>query len=185
MSIPLIALEEHFLSTDSTSLTPLYSEQLRSIPNLSSKLHDLSTLRLSHMNKAHISLQLISHAPGAMPPSQCTSANNQLATAISANSTRFAGLAVLPMSSPLEAATELTRTMTELKGFVGALIDNRAGDTYYDSEPYQTHFWPVVSRLNVPIYLHPTWASDTQLQTLYTGNFPHPATLSLAASGWG
>jgi predicted TIM-barrel fold metal-dependent hydrolase len=135
MSPPLITLEEHFLSTGADSLKPLYSEQLGKIPGLSDKLGDLDSIRLHHMDAGHVSLQIVSHGPGAMPASQCRAANDQLASAIKANPARFAGFAVLPVADPAESAQELTRCTKDL-GFVGALIDNRAGSTYFDGEAY-------------------------------------------------
>lgn len=135
------------------------------------------------MNEGNVSVQVISHGPGAMRASQCKAANDQLAAAVKGNPDRFAGFAVLPVSDPQESAQELTRCIREL-GFVGALIDNRFENTYYDGPEYEP-LWAAAQELDVPIYLHPVWPSQEQLDLLYTGNFTESATLSLSASGWG
>lgn len=184
MTPPLITLEEHFLSESADdALRALYSEQVGNIPELAAKLSDLGPIRLRSMDENNVSIQVISHGPGPMQPAQCRAANDQLAAAVQANPDRFAGFAVLPVSDPDEAAKELTRCVREL-GFVGTLIDNRCGNTYYDSAAYEP-LWAAAQELDVPIYLHPTWPSGEQLDLLYTGNFARSATLSLSASGWG
>jgi predicted TIM-barrel fold metal-dependent hydrolase len=189
---PLITLEEHFLSqafVDGAS-TNSFAEQLRHVPGLSEKLVDTSTLRLQSMDTTNISLQIISHAPtGSITPSQCQSANDQLAQAVRDNPSRFAGFAVLPVLDPQACATELARCVKE-HGFVGALIDNHAlsqdsSPIYYDGQEYLP-FWRAAQDLDVPIYLHPTWASDAQLSLLYRGpQIPEPATRSISSSAFG
>ncbi|KIW10520.1 hypothetical protein PV08_11484 [Exophiala spinifera] len=187
MDPPLITLEEHFFSSaasTSETISTQYSEQFKHIPNLLDKLTDLSTLRLSQMDLGHVSFQIISHAPGSLTASECQSANDQLFSAIRAHPDRFAGFAVLPMSDPVACAAELTRCVTEL-GFVGALVDNHTpSGGYYDDEAYLP-FWTAASDLDVPIYLHPTWPTATQLSTLYTGNFSRSASKSISASAFG
>jgi predicted TIM-barrel fold metal-dependent hydrolase len=85
-----------------------------------------------------------------------------MAVAISKNSKRLAGFAMLPMQDPKAAARELTRCVKEL-GFVDVLVDNHLGGQIYDDES----FWPVFEKaqdLDVPIYLHPTFATDSALK---------------------
>ncbi|CAJ2504207.1 Uu.00g116010.m01.CDS01 [Anthostomella pinea] len=183
MTPPLITLEEHFLASSAESLRKLYSEQLAHIPGLSDKMQDTGPLRLQSMDQGHVSFQIMSHVPGGMPLEQCRAANDQCAAAIKANPTRFAGFAVLPMADPEHSAQELRRCIKDL-GFVGALIDNRNGNTYYDGEEYLL-FWEAAEELNVPIYLHPTWPTQVQTDLLYTGNFTTGASASMGASGWG
>lgn len=183
MTPPLITLEEHFLAEAAEDVKALYSEQLGNIPELANKLSDLGPIRLRSMDEGQVSIQVISHGPGSIPAPQCKAANDQLAAAVKAQPERFAGFAVLPVSDPAESARELTRCVREL-GFVGALIDNRYKNTYYDGAEYEP-LWAAAQELDVPIYLHPTWPSEEQLDLLYTGNFAQSATLSLSASGWG
>lgn len=181
----VITLEEHFFSEDSTSTSsPKYSEQLKHIPNLLDKLHDLGPLRLQHMDAGRVSVQVISHGPGTMTPGQCRSANNQLADAVRANPDRFAGFAVLPIADPGASAEELHRCVKDL-GFVGALIDNHANGRYYDGPEYQKTLWLAAQELDVPIYLHPTWPTEPVAEALYQGSFSEGAGLSLGASGFG
>lgn len=180
---PLITLEEHFFSAAVfDSLNDKYAEQFKHVPGLSDKLKDLGELRLKYMEAGKVSLQVISHAPGRISVSQCQQANDQLADAISKNKSRFAGFAVLPVADPKECAAELTRCI-EKHGFVGALIDNHTDGNYYDGEEYLSMF-EAAQKLDVPIYLHPTWPSDDMMPR-YTGNFTVGATRSLGASGFG
>jgi len=217
MPPPLITLEEHFLSSAAPpSLTALYSEQLKHIPSVHTKLLSLSTTRLTDMAAGGIALQVVSHVPGLTSPSACRAANDQLSEAIrsqdhpqneenakenedgtantnangkekvsaSGNGNRkLAAFAVTPMSDPPSAASELRRAVTQL-GFVGALVDNTtASGSFFDSSAYDP-FWTTAEDLNVPIYLHPTWASGAQLER-YRGNFSEAAAQSMASSGMG
>ena len=45
-------------------------------------------------------------------------------------------------------------------------------------------FWAKAEELDVPVYLHPTWPSDS-MNPRYEGNFSGAATRSLGASGFG
>ena len=189
MAPPLITLEEHFFSEAMlTGSANSYSEQLKHVPGLSEKLADLGDLRLQSMEAGKVSLQVVSHAPGPLSPSQCKAANNQLARAVKSIPDRFAGFAVLPVSDASECGPELIRCVKEL-GFVGALIDNHSSKgtspIYYDSTAYLP-FWQAAQDLDVPIYLHPTWPTDDMLSTLYTGeSLPEAASKSISSSGFG
>jgi predicted TIM-barrel fold metal-dependent hydrolase len=181
--IPLITLEEHFFSS-AIGNPDAYSEQLKWVPGVFEKLQDLGPIRLEHMDKNGVTLQVISHAPGlgAALPEECSSANDQLAAAVSKNKTRFAGFAVLSMAHSVESAVELRRCIKEL-GFVGALVDNHIDGKHYDDKK----FWPVfeaAQELDVPIYLHPTWPSD-DIAAHHQGSFPTSAGISMGSSGWG
>jgi predicted TIM-barrel fold metal-dependent hydrolase len=181
----VISLEEHFFSKASASTTaPKYSQQLKHIPGLLEKLHDLGPLRLKHMDAGRISIQVVSHGPGSMTPAQCCSANDELAAAVRTRPDRLAGLAVLPTADPDAAAAELHRCIKGL-GFVGALVDNHANGKYYDGPEYQKTLWLAAQELDVPIYLHPTWPTEPVAEALYQGSFSEGASLSLGASGFG
>jgi len=180
---PLITLEEHFFSPECIrTFEAKYSEQLKHLPGLASKLQDLGELRLQDMDAGNVSVQVISHGPGTLSPAQCRAANEQLATAVAKYQPRFAGFAALPMQYPAIAAQELTRCVRELR-FVGALIDNHVDGKYYDGEEYYP-FFQAAQDLCVPIYLHPTWPSE-DMAPRYSGNFTCGATESLGASGFG
>ncbi|OAA54690.1 Amidohydrolase 2 [Cordyceps fumosorosea ARSEF 2679] len=77
---------------------------------------------------------------------------------------------------------QLDRCVTRL-GFVGALIENHLDGVFYDAE----RFWPVFAaaeRLGAPVYLHPTFASDS-MAAHHAGNYPDEVALALSAFGWG
>ena len=83
--------------------------------------------------------------------------NNQLSTAISPHTDRFRGFCFLPMGIPSAAGAELDRCIQDLN-FVGALIDSHLPNmTFYDSTAYDS-FWETAQRLDVPVYMHPTYA---------------------------
>lgn len=182
---PLIALEEHFLSSAVlNAFDEQYQEQFKAIPAAKSMLEDIGDLRLREMEKGKVSFQVVSHAPapGGPSPDQCRQGNDQMAASISNNKERFAGFAALPVANPKEAAKELERAVKEL-GFVGALVDNHVNGQYFDGDDYDC-MWQKAEELDVPIYLHPTWSAEHQMSQ-YTGNFTGGASRSLAASGWG
>ena len=94
------------------------------------------------------------------------------------------------MAYPQLAAAELEHC-TSSPGFVGALVDSHlANYTSYDSPAYD-QLWSTFERLNVPIYLHPTYPPITAVNEtggLYTpGNDTYPQTTAsiMATSGWG
>ncbi|KEF52309.1 uncharacterized protein A1O9_11549 [Exophiala aquamarina CBS 119918] len=183
---PLVSLEEHFFSAAmlASPTAAQYGEQFKHIPGLREKLSDVGALRLSSMDANNISLQIVSHAPGSLSAGECRAANEQLSHAIAQHPDRFAGFAVLPVSSPASCAAELRRCVEEL-GFVGALIDNHSSTgAYYDGAEYLPLF-ETAQALDVPIYLHPTWPTEPMLISLYTGNFPLSATQSISASAFG
>lgn len=89
---PLVTLEEHFFSTTvANSLDDKYAEQFKAMPGVPEQLRDLGSLRLEKMEAGKVSLQIISHAPGAPNPQQCKEANDQLAQAVKQHPDRFAG----------------------------------------------------------------------------------------------
>lgn len=96
------------------------------------RLTDVGPERIRRMDAAGIDLQILSHE----------------------YPTRFAGFAMLPTQSPLDATDELERTITQLK-FKGALINGHTNGRYLDDDSFS----PILERaqaLDVPIYIHPT-----------------------------
>ena len=102
---------------------------------------------------------------GSSSAEDCRAGNDELARAImkSGHPTRFAAFAVLPWSNAGESARQLKQTMSTL-GFVGAPIDNRADGKHFDSAEYDV-LWAKACKLDVPIYLHPTWPSPRMAET--------------------
>ncbi|KAK3305418.1 uncharacterized protein B0T15DRAFT_532214 [Chaetomium strumarium] len=194
---PLITLEEHsFSSAVPDTLRESYSEQLKHVDNVLAKSTDLGELRRHDMDAGSVTLQVISHAPGLgeHDATACRAANDQLAAAIKAEQTRssrqgqaqgtgrFTGFAVAPMHDPDEAAAKLRRAVREL-GFVGALVDNHCGGTFYDGARYDV-WWAAAEELDVPVYLYPTWPSGDMLPR-YESNSSRAAAESMASSGMG
>jgi len=90
---------------------------------------------------------------------------------------------MLPMSNPIGAAAELERCIKEL-GFAGALVNNHLDGQFYDDPK----FWPVFEKaveLDIPIYLHPTFATDEELDITYRGNYSEGIAKIISGRGWG
>lgn len=182
--LPLITLEEHFLSEVVANSPAAAKLGLDLFPAaLKSKLMSLSDERLQDMKDGNISLQIVSHNPAVSYEADvCRKANDEIFEGCQSYKTSFAGFAVLPMTDPVAAADELTRCIKEL-GFVGALITNHANGCFYDGESYYP-FWERAQELNVPIYLHPTNASD-DMMPLFRGGYPEKVAGMLSTFGWG
>lgn len=177
--IPLIALEEHYISSVVTQAQK-FDRYANFPPHIPAKLKAVDDERIQDLNNGKISLQVLSHSPGIRSPALCTAANDELASIISKNPTRLAGLAMLPMNDPADAAKELERCIKDFS-FVGALVDNHVVGDFYDHK----RFWPIFQRaeeLNVPIYIHPSLPAD---QEHYKGNYSDKIALALSAFGWG
>jgi predicted TIM-barrel fold metal-dependent hydrolase len=179
MAPKLIALEEHF----DTGLFPsdILHDNLPS--HVMSKLHDIDSGRVQDLDNGKCSLQILSHVGGPTPTKETVESNDRLAAACKKHPTRLAGWANLPMQDPAAAVHELERCVRQL-GFVGALLNNHAGDgQMYDEEK----FWPVFEKaveLDVPIYIHPTYPADN-LENHYNGNFGMVAGIMMSTAGWG
>lgn len=98
--------------------------------------------------------------------------------------TRFAGFAELPMHEPQEAAKELHRMCSgESEGvrFVGALVDSHTeSGLYYDGPEFDT-LWETATKLDTPIYIHPTWPADELVSAYQSPSLPENITLSILA----
>lgn len=96
-------------------------------------------------------------------------ANNYLAGEVGKNPKRFGGLAALSMHNAQTAAEELTRAVKELGMFGGLLNDFQSKGVdgeekvYFDTAEYDA-FWKTVQDLDVPIYFHPRYAIQQDLQ---------------------
>jgi predicted TIM-barrel fold metal-dependent hydrolase len=178
---PFITLEEHYLSPKVRAAST-HDEFAQFPPHITRKLDSISSERIQDLDNGQIALQVLSHAPGTHPAPLCKEVNNDLAASISKNPTRLAGFALLPMSDAPAAAAELERCTREL-GFVGALVDNHINGTFYDDE----RFWVIFEKaqeLDVPIYIHPSWATEETVE-YYKGNYDDSVAVALSAFGWG
>ena len=174
----LVTLEEHFISSGIQGALDSYDKW--SYP-VSSKLKDLGDGRTQDMDAGSVDLQVISHAPYCALIEECRTGNDELAKACS-TSKRYAGFAMLPMLEPTEASAELERCIKKL-GFVGALINNHTDGTFYDDDKY----WPVFEKaveLDVPIYIHPSFPSQTMADH-YKGNYSDQVAYMLSIASWG
>jgi predicted TIM-barrel fold metal-dependent hydrolase len=117
-------------------------------------------------------LQVLSHVqPGVQTLERDTAIrlskeiNDWLGGVIEEYPTRFAGFAMLPTQSPLDAADELERTVVQL-GFKGALINGHTNGHYLDEDAFS----PLLERaqaLDVPIYIHPTDPPQAVMDSYY------------------
>lgn len=133
-------------------------------------------------------MQVISHAPGDLSPALCRDCNDQLAEAVRSQPTRFAGFAELPMNEPLEAAKELYRMCSgEANGvkFVGALVDSHTEDGLYYEGPEFDALWEQATKLDVPIYIHPTWPSAQVSAAYQSPHLSNNVNMSILAFGFG
>ena len=136
------------------------------------KLLDLGEGRLKVMDDSGVDLQVLSLTiPGVelMDASTGTAlarnVNDALADVVRKYPDRFLGFAALAPQSPEEAADELERAVKELD-LKGWKTHSNYGENYLDEKRY----WPIFERaekLNVPVYLHPSFPSIPQLKTDY------------------
>lgn len=94
------------------------------------------------------------------------------------------------MAYPDAAITELERCIKQ-PGFVGVMVDNRLlNNTFYDGREYDALF-DVFERLDVPLYLHPTYPlinqvnGTTGLFTPDNGAYPGTIGAIIGTAGWG
>ncbi|MGA2395125.1 MAG: amidohydrolase family protein [Candidatus Lustribacter sp.] len=188
----IVALEEH------VSLAP-FSAELESnavaarggggAAALKAELEDVGELRLASMDKAGITLQVLSVpgfgaallAPDAAP-SFARRYNDALAAAVRARPERFASFAHVPMNAPAAAADELERAVREC-GLLGVMVSGQTNGKFLDDPMYA----PLLARaeaLDVPIYIHPAPPPPSVRAAYYDGLTPRVST-AFATAGWG
>jgi aminocarboxymuconate-semialdehyde decarboxylase len=116
--------------------------------------------RLAAMDSAGIDFQVLSpnpltyfhfvDVPAAI--AFCRRHNDALAAVVSRHPGRLAGLAALPMQSPVDAAAELRRAVGDL-GLWGASIGTEFGIRL--DAPELDAFYGLLVELNVPLFFHP------------------------------
>ncbi len=188
-----IAIEEHYLAD---SFREAMQEEAASkrggagLPApLQAKLEDLDTTRLQDMDAGGIDLQVLSHTvtdieafSAEKDERLAREANDQVAAAIAAHPTRFAGFATLPLLNPHVAADELERAVRSL-GLKGAMINGTIKGRFLDDPSFLPIFEQAVA-LNVPIYLHPGIPPAPVRETYYSGLGP-AVNFALSTGGWG
>lgn len=142
------------------------SERTRGV---AARLEDLGQRRIDDMDATGIDLQILSlTAPGVQifdadtAVSAARDVNDELAAAITAHPTRYAGLAAIAPQKPGEAAKELERAVRTLN-LKGAIVNSHTHGEYLDDEK----FWDIFAAaeaLNVPIYIHPTTPPNNMIK---------------------
>jgi predicted TIM-barrel fold metal-dependent hydrolase len=180
----VITLEEHF-TTGSVARTTGATR----FADLQPKLLDLAAGRIADMDEAGIDLQLLSLVSSGIDALDAATAtslvrdvNDELASAVRAHPTRFAGFASLAWKDPHAAAAELDRCVTRL-GFPGALVDGTTGGLFLD-DPRFLPVFEAAAHLNVPIYLHPAPPPEPVRQAYFSG-LPGDLGFLLSIAGWG
>src|SRR5215472_5230639 len=158
-------------------------------PNPLELLPEIGERRLRSMEEAGITVQVLSNSgPGpdlvSGPDGIAMSRemNDQLAATIARHPDRFAGFAALPMQAPDAAATELARTVKELR-FHGALINGSTNGLFLDHPSYDGLLAAAVE-LDVPIYVHPHLPPEPVRQA-YFSDLPAGPARVLESAGWG
>jgi uncharacterized protein len=179
-----IAIEEHFLSA---ALAELVDRSLPAAGPLD-RLRDLGAGRIADMDAAGIDMQVLSPA-NAVPASDVSlgvarDTNDELAEAVAAHPTRFAGFATLPVSEPEQAAEELERCVRTL-GFKGAMINGAPNGRFLDAAEF-TAILERASALDVPIYIHPDLPPPAVMEAYYASDTVDThVNAVLASAGWG
>ena len=129
------------------------------------------------MDEAGVDIQVLSLAvPGCEQfetsegAAMARQTNDELAEAIRKYPDRYIGLAALAPQDPAGAASELERAVKEL-GMKGAKLNSHVRGEYLDDQK----FWPVfemAEKLDVPLYLHPTWPSPSIIKPYADYGFP-------------
>ena len=188
-----IALEEHFSTELNNKYWDAKGEEGRNgkdyARDVERRLLD-PELCLREMDRAGIELCILSlTSPGVqsvVDPKQAAelarSANDYAGSLTQKYPGRFAAFAAVPLQDPKMAAQELERAVQQF-GLKGALINGYSntgsGETvqYLDEEPVW-QFWEQVSKLNVPVYLHPREPLPSQTRSIQ--GYPE-----LVGSAWG
>ena len=153
------------------------------------ELEDVDDLRLTSMDAAGITMQILSvPGPGAVlfpadaGPDFARRYNDAMAKVVRDRPGRYAAFAHLPLTAPAAAADELERAVRQC-GAKGALISGMIDGKFLDDPVYA----PLLSRaeaLDVPIYVHPGVPPEAVQKAYYSGYNPHVASL-FATAGWG
>ncbi len=191
--MPLIAIEEHWISPELTSAlnaVPRRDESLafNEMGDHRRRLEDLGEGRIAAMDAQGIDVSILALTPpGTHPlPSDearrlSRAANDTAIAAVHQNPTRFRTLSTLPMSAPEHVADELVRAAGQ--GHVGTMVYGRSGDRFLDDPAYED-FFAAAAELGQPVFLHPQIPSDAVRDASYRG-FDTITNLGLATFGWG
>jgi predicted TIM-barrel fold metal-dependent hydrolase len=187
--MPIITLEEHFITPDLQRAIAKVMPPSPSMAPLQAKLIDLGPGRLAAMDAGSVDMQVLSVAALGLDLLDSDTAtdlmhdaNDELAAAVTANPTRYAGFANVNLLDPTGAAKEFARCMQTLK-FKGALVNGHTGGAFLD-DPRFLPIWEAAEALSAPIYLHPAPPPKAVYETYYTG-LPGELGHMLSIAGWG
>jgi gamma-resorcylate decarboxylase len=176
-----IALEEHYSTELNNKYWDAKGEEDRNgrayAQDIERRLLD-AELCIEEMDRAGIELCILSltspGVQGVVNPKQASelarACNNYAHSLTRQYPDRFSAFAAVGLQDPKGAADELERAVTEL-GFKGALINGYSnvgsGEEiqYLDEEPIFP-FWERVSKLKVPVYLHPREPLPSQTRSI-------------------
>lgn len=194
----VVAMEEHFSPGDLTGRIPADVLAARGWSAgddrparvvVQRELQDAAELRLASMDRAGISMQVVSMAgPGAEllagedGIALARDYNDRLHRLAQEHPDRLAGFCHLPMAAPEAAADELDRGVREL-GLRGALVNGTADGRFLDDAAFE----PLLARaaaLGAPLYLHPSLPPKPVLDAYY-GGLPGHSGFLLAGPGFG
>ena len=183
----LLGLEEHFATPELQRLNGIRFP--KGVPRFD--INDVGAGRIADMDAAGIGIQVLSaltpgaqNLPGAEGVAYARKLNSWVANeVIPAHPDRFRAFATLPLSEPQAAPDELEYAVREL-GFVGCMTYGAIHGKFLD----HADFAPVLARaeaLEVPIYIHPNWASPQVMDTYYNGLGNEWVSRVLSGAGYG
>jgi len=187
-----IALEEHastppyLQAVDARNQHGFTNAYMRGVRE---RLVDLGSGRLAAMDAAGIDMQVLSLAGGDMDCLDSPTAtalardvNDALAAAVQAHPTRLAAFASVNLQDPESAATELERSIRQLR-FAGVMVNGATRGLFLD-HPRFTPFWEAAQALEVPVYLHPAPPPEP-VREAYFGDLSADLAFTLSTAGWG
>jgi uncharacterized protein len=184
-----IALEEHFVTASFLKATGAYGNDAPPrFAQMQAKLLDLGAGRVAAMDESGVDLQvlavttLVGSLPAANASAVLRDVNDELAAAVNAHPSRFAGWASLNTRDPEAAAKEFERCVNKL-GFKGALFSGTTDGEFLD-QPKFTPIFEAANALKVPIYIHPAPPPKPVKDAYYSG-LPGETGLVLSIAGWG
>jgi 2,3-dihydroxybenzoate decarboxylase len=141
------------------------SERTRAVAR---RLTDLGPARIADMDATGIDMQILSlTSPGVQifdaeqAVALARAANDELAAAVAAQPTRYAGLAAIAPQNPAAAAEELERAVGRL-ALKGAIVNSHTRGEYLD-DPKFWDIFAAAEALDVPIYIHPSTPSNRMI----------------------
>jgi predicted TIM-barrel fold metal-dependent hydrolase len=184
-----IALEEHFVTTNFLKATGTYGTDAHPrLQVMQAQLLDLGPGRVASMDEAGLDLQVLSlttqvdSLQAATATAVLHDVNDELAAAVRAHPSRFAGFAALNTRDPAGAAKEFERCVNSL-GFKGALLSGTTDGEFLD-QPKFIPIFEAANALGVPIYLHPA-PPPKAVKDVYFSGLPGDTGFVLSIAGWG